>query len=147
MAGIRKKALRSGKWQAWFVRSDGKMEFFVGTRDREETLRMAQRLEDDHRQVRLGYRPASKASDKHKGRPFSEVRDEYLAWSQAQGGRGGRPWAARHLVERKRGLDWWKECLGLRTLADLDGVLPRAEKALREYAAGGRGAKTVRNVC
>ena len=59
MAGVRRKPQSSGKYQGYFVTIDGRRKFFVGTRSRPETLRMvrmAQRSEDDYRQIRLGYR-------------------------------------------------------------------------------------------
>ena len=45
MAGVRKKPQSSGKYQAWFMDMAGKRTYFVGTRSRPETLRMAQRFE------------------------------------------------------------------------------------------------------
>lgn len=92
MAGVRRKPQSSGKYQAWFVDMDGQRKFFVGVRSRPETLRMAQRLEDEHRQIRLGYRPPPHPSDRHQTRPLAEVVHEYLAWGQLQGGRRGHPW-------------------------------------------------------
>ena len=64
MAGIRKKANRAGRFQAWYLDMNGKRVFFTGTHDRRETLRMAVNLEDQHLQIRLGYRelPESQAS-------------------------------------------------------------------------------------
>src|SRR5262245_35114228 len=56
MAGVRKKPIQGGKYQGWFIDAMGKRRFFTGTRAKTETLRIAQRLEDEHRQVRLGYR-------------------------------------------------------------------------------------------
>ena len=65
---------------------------------------MAEKLEADHRQIRLGYRPAPLSADKHRKRPFQEVMEEYLAWGKAQGGRGGRPWAPNHARNRRTDL-------------------------------------------
>ena len=45
MAGVRAKPQPSGRYQASFVTMDGQRKFFVGTRSRPETLRMAQRFE------------------------------------------------------------------------------------------------------
>lgn len=91
MAGVRKKPLKCGKYQGWYKDYEGNRKFFTGTKNRAYTLRIAERLEDEHRQIGLGYRPVPKTADKHKKRPFVEVRDEYLAWGRSQGGRGGRP--------------------------------------------------------
>lgn len=93
MAGVRREPNPGGKFHGWFYDSVGKRIFFTGTRNRAETLRMAERLEDEHRQVRLGYRPAPLSFDKHRSRPFVEVMVEYLAWGESQGGRGEGPGA------------------------------------------------------
>ena len=145
MAGVRKKPRESGKFQGWFTDASGKRRFFFGTRSRTGTLRMAERLEDEHRQVRLGYRPAPTSADKHRGASFSEIADQYLAWGESQGGRGGRAWSAIHARNRRTQLRWWREQLGLNSLADLDGILPRVEKELRALQTQGRSGKTVSN--
>jgi hypothetical protein len=92
MAGIRSKPLRNGKLQAWFIGYGGKQKFFTGTRKKVETLKIAQRLEDDHRQISLGYRPIPKTNLKHRNDPFEKAMQEYLDFGNMQGGRGGRPW-------------------------------------------------------
>src|SRR5262249_13016376 len=79
MASVRTKPQHSGKYQGWFIDMDGRRKFFVGTRSKPETLRMAQRFEDEHRQIRLGYRPPPRPSDRHQTRPLVEVIQEYLA--------------------------------------------------------------------
>lgn len=65
---------------------------------------MAQRLEDEHRQIRLGYRPVPKSADKHRATPIQEVIDQYVAWGKSQGGRNGYPWAETHARKREAGL-------------------------------------------
>jgi len=92
MAGVRKKPKKSGKYQAWFFDFTGKRKFFTGTQRRIETLKIAQRLEDEHKQIRLGYRPAPKSAQKHRNKLFEEATNEYLAWGRMQGGRRGGPW-------------------------------------------------------
>ena len=92
MAGVRKKPTKSGKYQGWFVDAAGKQRFFTGTRSKTATQHLAERLEDEHRQVRLGYRPAPQAADKQRHRSVEEVKGEYVAWGESQGGdvRGSR---------------------------------------------------------
>ena len=124
MAGVRKKPNKGGKFQGWYVDLNGKQKFFTGTSNRRETLRMAEHLEDEHRQVRLGYREPPKSSDKHKGRSFSEVLEFYLSWGRSQGGRGGRPWSQEHARVREYHLGWWQDRLDLQTLGDLNDILP-----------------------
>ena len=145
MAGVRKKPSKGGKFQGWFVDAGGKQRFFTGTRSKTETQRIADRLEDEHRQVRLGYRPAPQAADRQRHRPVEEVKAEYLAWGESQGGRGGRPWGKTHARMRQSLLRWWRDRLGLITLADLDGILPRVEEELRALQRQGRAGKTLAN--
>jgi hypothetical protein len=60
MAGVRNQRRSSGKFQGWFTDHTGERKWFDGTRSRAETLRIAQRLEDEHRQIRLGVYPVKK---------------------------------------------------------------------------------------
>lgn len=136
MAGVRRKPQPSGKYQAWFMDMTGNRTFFVGTRSRSETVRMAQRLEDDHRQIRLGYRPAPHPTDRHRTRLLTEVVEEYLAWGQLQGGRRGYPWSPHHFENRRRHLRWWPVQLSLERLGDLEGCLPAVEAALQTLEPG-----------
>ena len=66
-------------------------------------------------------------------------------WGEAQGGRGGRPWSDLHAQRRRNSLESWQERLHLETLADLDGILPRVEQALRERQSHGLAGKTLQN--
>ncbi len=68
-----------------------------------------------------------------------------LAWGESQGGRGGRPWGKTHVRNRITHLGWWQERLGLEILANLEGVLPCVEEALRELQVKGRAGKTLAN--
>ncbi|MCK4413970.1 MAG: site-specific integrase [Candidatus Eisenbacteria sp.] len=142
MAGVRKKPGGNGKFQAWFKDHSGRRKFFWGTRNRSETLRTARRLEDEHRQVALGYRPAPTEADKAKRQQFDDVREGYLNWGAIQGGRGGRPWSAVHARMRRNFLAYWKEWLHLETMADLQGCLPRVEEAVQDLLARGKSTKT-----
>jgi hypothetical protein len=82
------KRRSSGKYQGWFVDYMEKRKWFDGTRSKTETVRIAQRLEDEHRQIRLGYAP--RPSDEREALLFTDAQEEYRAWGQAQGGRDGR---------------------------------------------------------
>ncbi len=132
MAGVRSKPLSSGKYRGWFTDHTGKQRFFTGTRHKSQTRRMAQKVEDEHRQMRLGYRPMPSSTDNHASRSFDGITAEYLEWGEAQGGRGGRPWGATHLRNRRQHLAWWKASLKLTELGHLDGILPKVESALRD---------------
>jgi len=146
MAGIRSKPLRNGKYQAWFIGYNGKQKFFTGMRKKAETLQIAQRLEDDHRQISLGYRPIPKTNLKHRNDLFEKVMQEYLDFGNMQGGRGGRSWGKVHARKKRTDLKLWQETLGLKTLADLDGILPRFEGILRKLKEQGRAGRTLKNI-
>ena len=146
MAGIREEpSQRTGKYQGWFINAHGKRTYFRGTTSKAKTRQMANRLEDEHRQIRLGYRPAPQSAEKHRSRLYAEIMAEYLAWGEAQGGRGGRPWGATHARNRRMHLGWWQKCLGINSLVDLDGILPRVEKELQKLQSKGRTGKTISN--
>ncbi len=145
MAGVRKKPKAGGKYQGYYTDFNGKRKFFAGTRNRAETLRMAQKFEDQHRQVRLGYRPASTKADKAKSRPYCELKDEYIAWGETVGGRSSMPWGETHCRMKKSHLNWWEERLGLEVVGDLYDILPQVEAALRDLQAAGRSGKTLAN--
>ena len=145
MAGVRNKPMENGKYQGWFIDMHGNRKFFTGTKKKTETKRMAEKFEDDHRQVRLGYRDPPKSASKHKKRPFEEVRDEYLEWGESQGGRGGRPWGQKHALMRTNQLEWWRKKLGLKNLGDVYGILPKVENALRELQRLRKAGKTLMN--
>jgi hypothetical protein len=146
MASVRNKPNRNGKYQGNYFDYTGKRRFFVGTMRKAETLKMAQRLEDDHRQIRLGYRPVPKSAEKHRNKPFAEAAAEYVAWGRMQGGRRGGPWGKVHAAKKARHLQFWRETLGLETLGVLDGILPRVEAVLRELNEQGRAGRTIRNI-
>ena len=117
----------------------------MGTRSRRETLHMMQRLEDHHRQIRLGYLPIPDERPSNDTRPIADTLDEYVAWGMTQGGRGGRPWSVDHQRNRLRHLAWWQEQLMLETLGDLHDILPKVEAGIRVLQAQGRSGKTLVN--
>ncbi|MGD0090055.1 MAG: site-specific integrase [Planctomycetota bacterium] len=91
---------------------------------------MAQAKEAEHNKCRVGVLPPPKASD--TPRLFSEVLGEYMEWGRATGGHGGHPWGEGHARVKEQRLSFWQKQLGLQMIADLEGCLPRVEKALRE---------------
>lgn len=103
-------------------------------------------LEDEHKQIRLGYRPAPKSAEKHRNKPFAETAAEYVAWGKMQGGRRGGAWGKVHAAKKERHLRLWRETLELETLGDLDGILPRVEAVLREMNEQNRAGRTIRNI-
>jgi hypothetical protein len=53
MAGVRKKPIRGGKYQGWFINGFGKRQFFTGTRNKAETLRIAHLLAPVRKQAKI----------------------------------------------------------------------------------------------
>jgi integrase len=146
MAGARRNPSSSGRYQGFFTDSQGKKRYFTGSAKRSETLRMARKLEEDHRQIRLGYREPRQTHFKHRDRSFSDTTNEYLDWGKHQGGRGGRPWSGHHESRKRRHLSLWAETLYLKVLGDLDNILPRVEATLRELHERGKSGKTLVNI-
>ena len=144
MAGVTATPFRKGRYRGYYRDRLGKRRFFLGTRGQSETRRMAARLEDDERQIALGYRSAPTSADTHRGDTWTDATAAYLKWGRRAGGRNGRPWAASHAKRRKTYLAWWGEKLRLEALGDLDTeVLGRAQEAMGELRAAGRQERTL----
>jgi len=145
--GVRQRPrVPGGRYQVFFVDESGKKRYFMGSQSKRETLQIARKLEDDARQVRLGYREARQSHFKYRDRPFAETANEYLEWGKAQGGHKGRPWSVFHAGRKERDLEIWSEILGLKVLADLDNLLPRVERAIQGFAKEGKSGKTIANL-
>ena len=144
MAGVRSKPTKGGLYQAFYTDWTGKRRYLTEESEK-KALKAAMAIEKDHDEIRKGYRPAPNSAAQHRKDAFADVVIEYLEWGQSQGGRKGRPWSEQHRVQRRRQLSWWEDQLGLSMLGDFDGVLPRAEKALRGLLEIGRAGKTVAN--
>jgi site-specific recombinase XerC len=123
----------------------GRRRSGTGTTSKAETEQMASIVQAKEHAIRRTWAEPPKRSKKEKQRPFSEVAEEYLAWGQAQGGIGGRPWGAKHAEKRAMYLEFWREELGLECLGDVDGCLTRVEKVLRELREKGKSGKTLSN--
>lgn len=145
MAGARSKPNSSGRFQGFFINQYGRKEYFTGSAKRSETLRIARKLEDDARQVRLGYREPRKTHFKYRDKSIIGTKQEYIEWGKLQGGRGGRPWSDKHHKKKESSLDLWVETLGLKVIGDLDGILPRVEATLQELSKRGKTGKTLIN--
>lgn len=150
--GVREPVLdRKGRpvahdlWRFTYIDFRGDRRTATGARTRAATEDLAARKQVQENEIRLGVRPAPKSYDTAKGRTFADMTGEYSAWGGSQGGRGGRPWGRGHARMRAAHLAFWRTRLGLVTLADLDGVLPRVEAALRELQDAGRTGKTLAN--
>ncbi len=145
MAGARKKPNhKTGRYQGYFVDWLGKRVFFMGTSSRKETVRMANDLEAQHEQVRLGYKPVPTATMKHRGRSYTETVREFIAWGRLQGRRDGAGWTQEHLDGKRKYLEKWRRTLDLEVLGDLDGILGKVEAALRAMADEGLSGNTIK---
>ncbi len=149
MAYLFRTRNKSGKfhprWRFQYTDWQGRRRTATGKTSKSETEKLAARVEAKNDEIRKGFRPVPKKSDKHVERPFQEVMSEYFAWGESQGGRGGRAWSKGHTRMTRSLLSWWKDHLGLKTLADLCCVLPRVEEALRGLQNEGRTGKTLQN--
>jgi len=138
MAGARKQPNEgSGKYQGYFIDWQGRRKFFIGTTSRKETIKLAQHLESEHRQMALGTKAPPTAPAKHRKRPFLEVVQEHIDWGKMFGRRDGKPWTADTADRKADTLKKWAEMLGLETLADLNDILPRVEAVLKELTDAG----------
>jgi integrase len=131
------------RWRFEYRDWQGRRRKGTGTTSKLETLKIAEAMQAREDEIRRGLRPPPKASD--EPRTFKEAKDEYLAWGETHGGLGGRPWGSYHAYMRRTHLAWWQKQLNLRTLADLNGILPRAERALRALRRKPRSGKTCEN--
>ena len=137
------KKIPHPRWRSGYVDWRGKRRVITGYTSRKETEQMVLQIQTQNDLVRRGVLPPPKAVDSYATRSFPEVAEEYLSWGESQGGRGGRPWAEKHYKVREAQLSWWEDRLGLKTLFDLIGVLPKVERLLRELQDEGRAGKTL----
>lgn len=80
------------KWRFWYYDWEGKRLYRTGTTSETQTLAIATKLEEEHRQIRLGYLPRPKK--KRSAESMTELIEEYLEHGRLMGGRGGRPCSA-----------------------------------------------------
>lgn len=131
------------KWRFQYTDYTGGRRTGTGLTSKTETEKLAAKIESEHDEIRKGYRQPPSIEDKHKNDSFRTIADEYLAWGSSQGGIKNSPWSEKHLNERTTHLLWWQEKLNLKTLGDLNSILPDVEKSLRELQAKGRSGKTL----
>ncbi len=123
--------------------ADGRIRKVTLTRNKAESERLLFQMQDEQEKIRKGLIPLPDKFDKTLRRSFAEVAAEYIAWGSTQGGRGGRPWAAKVTGNHRVHLDWWGRKLRLVEMGDMAGMLPQAEKALREMLEEGKSGKTL----
>jgi len=145
MAGVRTEPVSSGKYRGWFIDQNGKQRYFTGTRNKKATLAKAKELEAQHRLARLKNESSMFHAEDSHTYSFAEIKDEYLAWGQTQGGRRHGPWGTTHARNRRMHLNWWQQALNLETLSNLEGMLPAVEKIRRNLQREGTSNKTLNN--
>ena len=149
MPGILRTKTKGGKWRAWYkshlTGPDGRRKTikFTGTRSRRETLALAQERQVHEDRIIAGL--AQAPEDRKPWRDFVDTVQDYLAYGESQGGRGGRPWGRTHARNQRAQLAWWHEQIGFRTLEDLMTALRPVETALVKLRDRGRTGKTLRN--
>ena len=149
MPGVLKKKTKDGKWRAWYKShlrgSDGyrKTVKFTGTASRRDTLALAHQRQLDEDRIATGLAAAPNQPNTSRG--FVETVQEYLAFGESQGGRGGRPWGHTHARNQRARLAWWHEQIGFETLEDLMQALRPVETTLLRLRDRGRTSKTLRD--
>lgn len=132
------------KWQIEVFMADGKRKTVtVPCTTQREAERQAARLQLIQDEVRAGSLLFPTASPTINDRPFAEVKEEYLSWGTAQGGRGGRPWGKGYARTSRIRLEYWEKLLKLRLMSDLENILPTVEKQCHKRLAEGIAGKTV----
>ncbi|MBI3828284.1 MAG: tyrosine-type recombinase/integrase [Planctomycetes bacterium] len=97
---------------------------------KKQTILKATQVQAQFDAVRVGWTEPLKSTDLGRIRPFEEVAADFMAWGNAKGGLNGFPWGAKHAEKRAFYLRFWGKALGLHTLRDLEGCLPRVERVL-----------------
>ncbi len=146
MAGVRKTNGKKGahqKWRFWFYDWEGKRQWRTGTSSKTHTLAMARKLEEENRQIRLGYLPPPK--QRRVAESVIKLVEEYLEYGRLMGGRGGRPWGPTHARMKASHLEFFQKELKLKDVDDLKGSLPKVERVLRKLSSKGRKGKTLAN--
>ena len=135
----------SEKYSGQWVDYTGRRKTRALSTSKPQAAKMLEALKVISREIKLGLRPVPSVAEKNKARLFRQVANEWLEWGNAQGGRGGRPWAPIHQRSRQRQIELWESRLKFKYLNDLDGCLGKVEKAIRDLLAEGMGKKTIAN--
>ena len=100
MPGILKHKTKDGRWRGWYKShrngSDGhrKTLKFTGTRSHRDTLTLAHQRQLKEDRIVAGLTAGPETPRVWRG--FVETVQDYLAYGESQGGRGGRPWGRIH---------------------------------------------------
>lgn len=117
--------LEGGKWRKRYRNEHGKRPEFIGYSDKTLSRKAFERTLDKVREI---------LDRKAMGRPVTStlpiptLAKQYLAWGTREGGKGGRPWAAKHRENIERSLigtpniEGMLSRMGLKRLPDFSRV-------------------------
>ena len=117
----------------------------IPCRNRSEAQRQADLMQLKQDQIKAGERPPPVPADRKPPKGIREAAEEYLRWGECQGGRGGRPWAKEHARTRRLRMVAWIDRLKLRTMDDLQGILPAVEEECHARLKAGMSGKTIKH--
>ena len=140
------KPLYHVNWRTLIVTHRGRRKTYTFGTNRILAQKQADMLETREREIRNGIRPRPTIDKKYEARPFDDVCGEYFIWGKARGGKRNMPWDDYYAEKKKRGLAFWRDCLHLERLRDLNGILPKVEAECHKMLADGKAGKTVSNM-
>lgn len=139
------KPLHHPNWRTLIVTHRGRRKTYTFGTNWVLAQKQADMLEIREREIRNGIRPRPTIDRKYEIRPFDDVCREYFVWGTARGGKRNMPWDDEYADKKKRALAFWRDCLGLERLRDLNGILPKVEAECHKMLADGKAGKTVSN--
>ncbi len=140
MPGVHTRTYKDGYLRGWYRDARNKRQFFKGTTDAQETLRLAweQQLQADR--IRNGMAPDQPRMSTYG---FVDIVEDYLSWGTRQGGRSGRPWGRTHARNRRSQLAWWDEQLYVTTLDKLAFKTREIDQAIQRLSDEDKAPKTI----
>lgn len=139
------KPLLHPKWRVSLINHKGKRKTCTLSPTKLQAQKQADMLELREREIRNGLRPPPEPESGNRNRDFNDVFDEYMAWGEYQGGRGGLPWDDEHAIKKRRDLLFWRDTLGLKIIGDAEQILPKVEAECRKMSEAGNNGKTIAN--
>lgn len=133
------------KWRVTSVDHKGKRKTYTLSSNKLQAQKQADIMELREREIRNGTRPLPEPESGSNYRDFNDVFDEYMAWGEYQGGRGGLPWDDEHAMKKRRDLLFWRNVLDLKSIGDAEGILPKVEAECRKMSESGNNGKTIAN--
>ncbi|MDR2390701.1 MAG: tyrosine-type recombinase/integrase [Planctomycetota bacterium] len=133
------------RWRTVIVDHKGRRRTYTFGTNKPLAQKQADMLETREREIRNGVRPAPTVEDKNASRAFADVCREYFIWGRARGGKRNMPWDEEYAAKKERNLAFWSSCLGLESLGDLYGILPKVEAECHRMLESGKTGKTVSN--